>query len=163
MDWVIPFTVTVPGDWAQGESATANAVDIVDGTGLRYVFTVIRKSPDAPEVWVERLTTAEYVQVSEPEPVEIGGAPGHVFDAQLRDDTPDCVVGGSEFGKACYVIHGPEDGWAWLLEEGRSARMWVLDVNGDTVVMYSDSREDRYEAWVAVIEEVVATIRWPGP
>ncbi|HSM15392.1 MAG TPA: hypothetical protein VK845_00155, partial [Gemmatimonadales bacterium] len=80
MDWVIPFTLTVPGDWAQGGGNTANAMDIVDGSGARYVLSVIRKSPDAPEVWVERLTTAEPLEATEPEPVEIGGAPGHVFD-----------------------------------------------------------------------------------
>ena len=163
VSWAIPFTITTPGDWAQGEATTENAVEIVDGTGLRTVLAVFRKSPDTPDDWVERLTTAEALDATEPAPVELNGASGHVFDVRLSDAAPGCAAGGSSLGGRCYTIHGPEGEWVWVIEEGRPSRMWVLDVNGDTVLMSSDAREDRFPEWVPTIEGVVSTIHWPDP
>ena len=163
ISWAIPFTITSPSDWAQGEATTENAVEIVAGTGLRTVLAVFRKSPDTPDERVERLTTAGALDATEPTPVELDGASGHVFDVRLSDAAAGCSAGGSSLGGRCYTIHGPEGEWVWVIEEGRPSRMWVLEVNGDTVVMSSDAREDRFEEWVPTMERVVATIQWPDP
>lgn len=160
--WAVPFTVTAPADWGIGVT-TATAVEVVDGTGLRTVLAAYLKSPDLPEVWIERLTTHEALDVSEPQPVELGGGSGHVFDVRLNDSAPACAAGGSSLGGSCLIIHGPEDGWAWGIEDGRPARIWVLEVEGETVILSSDAREDRFEAWVPVIGRVVDSIEWQEP
>lgn len=163
VDWAVPFTVTAPADWGLGEARTATAVEVVDGTGLRSVLAAYVKSPDAPDVWVERLTTHEAIDAAEPRSVEVDGAAGHVFDVRLNDAAPPCAAGGSSLGGTCIVIHGPEDGWVWVIEQGRPARIWVLDVEGETVMLSSDAREDRFEDWASTIDEVVSTLEWEQP
>ena len=162
VNWPVPFTVTAPADWGiGGEATTATSVEIVDGTGLRTVLAAFLKSPDLPEVWVERLTTNEALDASEPQPVELGTASGHVFDVRLNDSASECARG--TLGGRCVTLHGPEDGLVWVIEDGRAARIWVLDVEGETVMFSSDAREDRFEAWVPKIDEVVNSIEWQKP
>jgi hypothetical protein len=160
IDWTVPFTVTAPADWTAGEAVTDTGMEVVDGTGLRAVLVLMLKTPDSPETWVDRLTTNEAIDATEPEPVDVGGASGFAFDASVNDTAADCVVGGSNLGGRCVVVHGPVDDWAWVLTPGRPARLWVLDVDGETVVLMSDAREDRFDTWKATIEQVVATLEW---
>jgi hypothetical protein len=162
VEWAVPFTVTAPADWTRGVT-TQTATEILDGTGLRSVLSAFVKSPDTPAQWVERLTTVESLDASEPEPIEIGGAPGQVFDVRLNELGPECVAGGGTLGGVCLPIHGPEDGYVWVIEDDRPARIWVLDVGGQTLVLTTDAREDRFEDWAATMDEVLATVEWSEP
>jgi hypothetical protein len=163
VQWAVPFTLTAPADWTRGEATTGTATEIVDGTGLRTVLSAFLKSPDTPEQWVERLTSNEALDASEPAPIDIGGAPGHVLDVRLNEPGPECVAGGSALGGTCLPIHGPEDGYVWVIEGDRPARIWVVDVGGQTVMLSTDAREDRFENWAATMDEVLATIEWSEP
>jgi hypothetical protein len=161
--WAIPFTITAPADWGRGEAAIRSAVDVVDGTGLRTVLSAFLKADDTPDDWVRRLTEADALDASTPESVDVDGATGVVFDVRLTDAAPECAAGGSSLGGRCIVVHGPQDGWVWVIEGTRPARVWVLDVDGETVVLLSDAREDRFEAWARVVDGVVATLEWERP
>lgn len=104
------------------------------------------------------LTTTEALAAGEPQPLEVGGAPGHVIDVRLGEDPPPCL-GTRE--TSCYPIHEAfENAVIWVVAAGRPVRIWIVDVEGQTVMIATDARRDRFDDWVARFEEVIFLWEW---
>jgi hypothetical protein len=157
IDWTIPFSITAPADWTVGPDTIETALELkVD---LRIVMMVFMQEPDTPAAVIERLTTIEELDATEPQPIEVGGATGQVLDIQVNDKAPKCTnLGAPE----CVAIHQDTSGTGlvWIAEIGRVMRVWVVEVDGRTVLIATDARADRFESWISRFEEVLSTLEW---
>lgn len=156
--WAVPFTVTAPPDWTTDVSAdigSSNGDTQWLATGSRLMaFT--RTGPETVNDWIAAVTTADQLEASEPEAVEIGGMPGFRVDLEVSEaaSAERCFNDGR-----CYTLFQDEAGY-WPVEEGRPTAAWFLDVNGETVAIVTDSREDTFDEWTATVEEILATLEW---
>jgi hypothetical protein len=92
---------------------------------------------------------------TEPAPIELGSAVGYVVDVRLSDD-PEEVCG---FGIGpCSTLLTEGDGWSVV--EDTPNRLWVVDVNGETVVIVTEASEASFETWATEVDEVLSTITW---
>jgi hypothetical protein len=86
--------------------------------------------------------------------VEIGGASGQTLDLALSDQATD--RGGLCTG-ACYILSFST---GWSVSGGLPDRVWVLDVDGETVLIATDAPEDEFADWTTEVEDVLSTIAW---
>jgi hypothetical protein len=156
--WTVPFSLTTPAGWrVSGDSTSSTALDIVNEEGLRYVLTFLLKSPDTVDDWVENLTTNQELDATEPQPTEIGGAAGYVVDVALTENARECVeVGATD---TCFVLHRDTKHASYILD-GRPARIWIVAVGGETVLLWTDAREDRFADWASGMETILQTLEW---
>lgn len=143
--WSVPFTMTVPAAWSGRRESPATTYAIDAGAGRFIVLT--RTGPDAVEGWVERLTAESSLTVSEPRPVEIGGAAGVTMDAQLSE------------GESEYVLM--RDGTvSWNIDPVSVNRLWIVDVDGEAILIVTEANESAFESWTATVEDALSTLEW---
>jgi hypothetical protein len=89
---------------------------------------------------VDALTAQTAYEVSSPIDVTLGGYPGKRMDLQLPTDVASCHLGEFYPWAGSIYAQGPDNRW----------RLWVLDIEGDRLVVFSTdfpgtSPEDRAE------------------
>lgn len=147
VSWALPFSITTPADWVS-ETASPMTFNFRSGPDRWVAFT--RVGPDTVDAWLEELGASDAYVLTEPAPVEVGAASGVVLDLELAD-------GESEAGLF------EEASWGhWAVSAGRPNRLWLLDVDGETVLIVTDAPERAFESWIAVVEEALATLEWEG-
>ena len=160
VDWTVPFSLTAPADWTtegvneeSGGKKTANTVWI--GAGQRFV-AVTRTGPETVQGWLDTLAETEQLVATEPVEVEIGGSSGYRVDLEVSDQASDarCVNNGR-----CYTLFQDDSGY-WPVEEGRTTRVWLVEVEGETLTIATDSRDDAFAEWAETVEAVLGTIEW---
>ena len=156
VSWTVPFTMTAPADWGQDQEPLGSSRVIDSGVDRWIVFS--DSGPDTVEGWIEQLTTTAQLVVTEPEPAEIGGAEGLTVDVSTSSDAP-MVSGGAPCANPCWALI--QDAQAsWIAEEGRPNRVWVVDVDGETIAIVTDAPEGAFESWTATVEDVLGTLEW---
>lgn len=140
----VPLTITTPADWEIDPRATAATPGFQIGPDRWVIFTTV--GPNTVEEWLERFEADAYV-TTEPEPVEIGGAPGFTLDLRLAEGIDEVLL----------INEGTA---AWAAEADRPHRIWVLDVSGEPIVILTDAPERAFESWTAVVEDALATLEW---
>ncbi len=152
----VPVTLTVPASWSREDWSTQAQLVLHVVADRWLVFSTL--GPDTVDEWVTKLTTTpQLTVVAEPQPTEIGGASGYVVDVTTSGEATN--VGCGEASIICYSLFEDEAG-PWIVVEGTTTRAWVVDVDGETVIIVTDARTSGFEAWVQQMEEVLATAEW---
>ena len=88
--------------------------------------------------------------------MSIGGSSGQSVELTVSPEasSENCLRQG-----ACYSLFQDEGGY-WELGEGRPARLWIVDVDGETVLIATDAPEAAYASWIDVVEEALSTLEW---
>lgn len=149
--FVPSITMTAPPEWKQDpESALLATTFVVQASASRYL-AFSREGPDTVEGWLEYLESLA-LELGETAPVEVGGAEGFVVDARISDaaGTQNCPP-----GLVCTPVAE-----SWFTVEGYPNRFWVVDVDGETLMMVAEAIESDFETWVTEVEEVLATLEW---
>ena len=159
VQWTVPFSLTAPAGWT---TDVPGAVALNSGEGVwlatppgRYL-AVTRSGPDTVDEWVESVMTAEQLVATDPMVAEIGGAAGYRVDLRTSDAAAE---GGCLSNTRCYRLFQDASGY-WPVEEGRVTRAWIVDVDGETLVITTDASEEGFEEWAASVEEVLGTLTW---
>lgn len=158
VDWTVPFTLTAPSDWTTEVSENVGASNADTqwlATGDRHIaFT--RTGPDSVDDWLAAVATAEQLVASEPIATEIGGMSGYRVDLEVSEQASAdrCFNEGR-----CYTLFQDASGY-WPVEEGRPTALWLIDVDGETVAIATDSRAATFDDWAASVEEILATLEW---
>jgi hypothetical protein len=159
VDWTVDFVALAPGDWTTEVNETLAGTTTGDtlwlGAGQRYL-ALTRTGPDTVQSWLDQLAGTEQLDATEPVEVTVGGISAVRVDLVVSDQASEarCVNVGR-----CYTLFQDESGY-WPIVEGRPTALWLLEVEGDTLAIATDSREDSFAGWVATVEEVLATIEW---
>ncbi len=143
--WTVPFTITTPADWERAEGTTPAMTYFEAGVSRYVIFTTI--GPETVEAWVDQLTSAPEFIVTDPEAFELDGAPGQVLDVRMAEESGEEVL----FG---------EGTTEWSVVPNRPNRVWIVDVDGETVLIVTEAVETAFENWVAVVEDALATLKW---
>ena len=157
ISWQVPFSITAPADWSDevpfAGTTTANGVWF--GTMDRYVG-ISRSGEETVDAWVDKVTTAEQLEATEPVEVEIGGAAGYRVDLRTSDEasSASCLNNGR-----CYTLFQDDSGY-WPVVEGRTTRAWFVDVEGETLAIATDAPDSAFEEWVTTVEAALATLEW---
>ena len=147
VSWAVPFSITIPADWIS-EPLSATTFNFRSGPDRWVVFT--RVGPDTVDGWLEELGSADRWGLTEPAPVEVGSASGVMLDLELAEDAPEAGL----FTEATWG--------EWTVSPERPNRIWLLDVDGETVMIVTDAPERAFDNWVALVEEALATLEWGG-
>lgn len=159
IEWTVDFTITVPGDWTD-TLPTYRPFKTTGTTFWRYApndrrFAMTTSGPDTVDEWITEVTEGERRTVTEPEPIEIGGAPGYVVD--ITPTGEGCV---DRFGaRACFNLFSDSSGY-WPVQENRPSRAWIVDVHGETLLIVTDAPTGGFADWVEVVGEALATLEW---
>ena len=158
-----PFTMTVPANWTRSEhndsrlyridTELGTSGDVTDG---RWVYFWAPDDERSVEERVNGLTSNANLLTSDPAPVTIGGASGFAVDTRVNPDdppTPDCWG----YGR-CFRLTSAGGGIYFLPE--RQIRLWIIDLEGQTTVIGTTTRETAFEDWVAIVEDALATLEW---
>jgi len=152
VNWTVPFSMAAPADWERDEQPMGTSYALSTGPDRWIVFS--DTGPDTVDAWIEELTTTPQLVVTEPEPAEVGGAQGFVFDVSTSSEAPK-AAGGSPCAKPCWeLIEG------WIVEKDRPNRVWLVDVDGKAIMIVTDAPERALEGWAATVEEALATLEW---
>jgi hypothetical protein len=147
------FTVTFSGPSGQIVFANDRVRFLDPGSeqsGGRVTPVEIDTSVDGVATWFQE---HPHLATSEPTPVTIGGADGVVLElvAARPYDHPAC---GSP---RCVFLWSGLDGTYGLPDDDR-ARLYVLDVNGETVMLLVASQADGFDEFAADADEMLATL-----
>ena len=160
----VPFSLTVPSEWERDDRSFATVFQVDtkvdtagDGVLGQWLFFFAPETDETVEARVERFESNPQLLVTEPEPIDLGGASGFALDVRLNpEDLPDpraCA----RF-ESCLLITAGAGGW--LVLPDRPNRIWIVDVAGDTVLIGTSATEGAFESWTTAIEAVLATIEW---
>jgi hypothetical protein len=156
MSWSVPFTMTAPAEWGEDPESSGESLQLKTGMDRWIVFS--DTGPDTVEAWIEELSGTPQLVVTEPEAAEVGGAEGFVLDVSTSDEAPQ-VSGGSQCSSPCWALIEDAE-FVWLVEEGRPSRAWIVDVDGETVMIVTDAPEGAFESWTATVGDALATLEW---
>lgn len=150
-DWDPEFTLMTPPSWR--EESTIPSTLVMRAGSSYVVFST--GGPDSVDGWLELLASNTDIVITQPTAIELGSAAGYVVDVRLSDDPEE--VCGFGIGPCSTLL---TDGNGWVVVEGTPNRLWVVDVNGETVVVVTEASEGVFETWAAEVDEVLSTITW---
>lgn len=157
--WTVPFALAAPADWqVNDESSSSTAIDIYDGSG-RDVLSVILESPASVDDVVTNLTTDAKLEATEPRPAELGGASGYVLDLRITDKATACTMGLATLPFRCVYLHDEENEVLWV-QEDRTVRVWIVSVDGETLMAWTDARDSLFGGWEASMADILGTLEW---
>lgn len=157
--WTTPFRMTVPSEWERKPTSTGSMFEISAGIGRFVTFT--KQGPPSVDEWVTLLTSTEQIEVTEPRPIELDGAAGFTLDgtasAAAGEGGPGICADPS--AERCWTLFEDPGGF-WSIDEGRTNRIWIVDVDGETILIVTDAPEAAFGDWSATVEEALATLEW---
>jgi hypothetical protein len=155
----VPFSLTAPSGWSRA-TESSGATTLIDA-GMDRWIAVTLNGPDTVDAWVEQLTTPVQLEAGEPEAVEIGGASGFVLDVTTSEEAAAGGAGAcaSATAERCWQLYTDAQHF-WSIDEGRPNRVWVLDVDGETVLIVTDSPERAFDTWADSVGEALTTLEW---
>jgi hypothetical protein len=152
LDFVIPVTLTTPSDWTAQVTAQSHVIDIVAPNGLAIFAS--RDTEVTTDGWLAELAAEENLVVGEPTPVEVGGAPGITFEVAFGAATEGLLCGDA----LCVLILNRPD-YQWAILDGYPNQIWILDVNGSTVLIAAEPSSSS-STFLEEFEEVLASVEW---
>lgn len=142
----VAFSITIPGEWREEPDLSSATTRTLSGGIDRWVvFTQF--GPDSVDDWVERLATDQLLTASEPRVVDIGGAEGVSVDVRVAEEGAEIPLIREAWGE-------------WTVDDGRPNRLWIVDVDGEIVVILTDAPDGAFDTWIETVEQVLATIEW---
>jgi hypothetical protein len=146
---VISFAFEGPAEWAdQVYTGTDNLYLRPSGGGAIAFFL---SGPDTVDEWLAEITGDEAFQVSEPQPVTVGGADGFVVDVRLAEGATDAPP----------LIENPDV--AWNLQEGSAARVWIVDADPEALAIVTGRDEAAFTDWADAVGDAVSSLQWTSP
>ena len=164
------LVVTVPAGWRSYCRPTCFAVESgpTSGTvGIGYFAVanvyadpcahVLREPPLGPSVddLARALSTLPGTEGSTPIATIVDGRNGKYVEITIRDDI-DCPP------TEHYLWETPSRGKRWAEAVGQKFRLWVLDLDGERVLVQADWLPDASEADLAALSDVVESMRFGG-
>jgi hypothetical protein len=151
-EFQVPFRFELPEGWAQvpaGAPAVSYLVVPPSSTAAEpsEVGFEIPGFADVEDVIAE-ITSADGYTVSEPTETTLGGHPASVFDISVADGT-------SGDPPTLYSLAFEE---TWAVQPGGRARVFVVDVEGDTVTVFYQAPVDGFEAFAEEAEALLSTV-----
>lgn len=138
----IAFTMEGPSEWVDQYFPGQNTLWLrPEGGGAITLFLAESQSVD--ELIVDITGRPEYV-IDNRESVTLDDAAGEVFDVSLAPGTPS--------NEAPPLIEDPDQ--SWQVQQGTTTRVWVVDVNGQTLMIATG--EDLAEA----VGQSLETLAW---
>jgi uncharacterized protein YjbI with pentapeptide repeats len=122
-------------------------------------FEKVSPAPEGVEGTVAWLQNHPHLNVSEPEPIEVGGAHGVRFDVSISS-VPERYP--PECGTACVPLFQTSDGDRFYVYTDFGAQFIVLDVGGETVLVTIESPEDVFDEFLPRSEVLLSTLKWGG-
>jgi hypothetical protein len=156
VEWTVPFSMDMPADWAR-EGGTGTSVFFSAGRPDRWIeFTLA--GPDTVDGWIDSMATQPRLIITEPTPIELGGAAGMAVDARVSDQASgNCSAGPNV---RCFTLFQNPGAGVWEVVENQPSRVWVVDVDGEVVLIVTDAQERSFDAWIAVVEPLLQTLTW---
>jgi hypothetical protein len=145
--WSSTFSIATAFDISrpEGNPAIGFAADISEG--LRGA-TVVSVAPGAAAMEAHLRSTPGLI-VSQARVTSVGGRPAVTFDV-TAEPTATAPISIFQTSGVTYVV-----------APGEHDRFWLVEVDGQTLVVdYYGSNEERFQAGIALAEDVVASIRF---
>ena len=118
---VVAFAFDGPADWADQVYTGGESLYLRPSGGGAIAFFL--SGPDTADAWLAEITGTEAFEVSEPEPVTVGGVDGFVVDVRLAPGAADAPP----------LIENSDV--PWNLTDGNAARVWILDAEPEAMVI----------------------------
>jgi hypothetical protein len=154
--FIHPFTFTITDDWSnnrawphggeiqQGEASIDWVAGIESGT---MPGGEEQQIGPAPADFIAYMTNYPGFSATVPAPVTIGGTEGQQFDVLTNDV------------EAPGIFFIPED--SFNLAPGEKVRYFVLEIDGETVVILVDAWvADQFDSFLEVAQPVIDSITW---
>jgi hypothetical protein len=144
-DPVVAFTISAPQEWAEGHFGSSQMLVLQPAQG--GAFALAFSGPETVDALVEEISSHEEFDVSEPQPVTIGGAEGVVFEVTLAP--------GVDADAAPPLF---EDDMAdWRVGADETLRVWAVDRPGEALAIVTRPPD---QAWADAFEEILASLEW---
>jgi hypothetical protein len=138
----IPFTMEGPSSWIDQIYGDRGVMFLRPEGGGAIVFA-LREGESVDDLVADVRARAGYV-ISNEGVVSLDGADGVVFDVTLEEGTADPEP----------LLAGTTAGPPWNLQAGTFSRVWIVDKEGDTVMIITGA--DLADA----VGEALATLTW---
>jgi hypothetical protein len=118
------------------------------------------KLMSVPKDWVSWFQEHPYLEISSPQPANVGGAEGKRFNTRVSSPKDYYSVDCEGQGVALWPLLG---GHHWCADDGYTSRTIVLnDVQGETVIIDVWSRSRTFEKALTKANDVLNTVEWEG-
>jgi hypothetical protein len=142
---VVAFTVNADQEWAEGHFGSSQMLVFQPAQG--GAFALAFSGPETVDALVEEISSNEEFEVSEPQPVTLGGADGVVFEVTLAPGVdPDAAPPLFE-----------DDMADWRVGADETLRVWVVDRPGEALAIVTRPPD---QAWADAFEEILASLEW---
>ena len=163
-------TVTVKEGWrTRGENFPNNFDLFRPGPPVSEIITFSTgKSDESVEEMATRFRTAKGMVAEAPAATTVGGVPAIRFDTVVKDAPPSPPGAPPGFPPKAVLLFfdktktqpsGPDDVFD-VLEEDTRARLFLLDVSGTRMLIYYETKPDRFADFQKHAEEVLATVKF---
>jgi hypothetical protein len=150
ISWAIPFSITTPGTWRPDPTLPSTPRTLAFAAGVDRWLVFHRPDADTVDAALGTLSSRTTLSLTDPAPVDIGDAPGVVFDLRLAEDAaPDEVT----------LFEDPSLG-AWSVARDRPNRIWLVDVEGTILMILTDAPAGAFDSHVAAADAALATLEW---
>lgn len=113
-----------------------------------------------PDIWVEALEAQRRTTTSDPTPVRLGGYGG----LSLELAGPENLDLDTCRGDRLTVFETTKEGdHHWIAEPGVVERFWILDVDGERVVLTAATMPATTDSQIQQLEQIVASVEFVRP
>ncbi len=146
---VLPFTIQAPEALVDQEAYTGGEVLYLRPEGEPAILFALT-GPDAVDDWVAEIAGTDAFEISDAEAMEIAGGEAAVIDVRLAEGTnPD---------EAPPLIDSSD--LPWRLKEGDTARVWILEGQGEAVAVATSTTDADFDAWAEQVGQAVESLEW---
>jgi hypothetical protein len=150
ISWVIPFSIMAPGTWRPDPMLPSTPRTLAIAAGVDRWLVFHRPDADTVDAALGTLRSRTTLSLTDPAPVDVGDAPGVVFNLSLAEDAaPDEVT----------LFEDPSLG-AWSIERSRPNRIWLVDVEGTILMIVTDAPAGAFDSFAATADAALATLEW---
>lgn len=119
-----------------------------------------QETVDPPSDYIEWLRNHPNLEAGDPTPTSIGGLDGIQLD--IAGITPvegqRCGIGGDD--PPCVAIAPMSEGAPFIFAEGTVARITVLEVDGEAILVAIEDQSETYQDFLPQAEQVLETVEF---
>lgn len=174
---LVPYTFTVPAGWIRDDGGARRGPDPIDSTAVRlstWIITHVYADschwtgtlvPVADKAALVAALTAQ-VGHDHSTPVEttIGGLPATQItlslDAAFDVGTCDTYLPTGDQGVRLWPDPGPDESGGFLIVPGQTDKAFVIEANGQVMVLMTVQRNDSPAADVAELQQILDSVEF---
>jgi uncharacterized protein YjbI with pentapeptide repeats len=124
------------------------------------------RAPENAEEWLSWFQRHPNLDISKPVPASVGDASGKRIDVTVTSKLEN-YPRGLCLGQPCVPLYPltseSREGTTWIaVSEGYKDRFVIVDVQGETVLIYASAPTDKSDEFLPKVQKVLDSVEWKG-